>query len=69
MDVAVQGLDTDATLERLPRSQVLALPVSFATQASNRLRERQPLARVLAIGPALSYAQVVTSSATWWTPC
>ncbi|MBE2236138.1 MAG: radical SAM protein [Anaerolinea sp.] len=63
LDAAAQGLDTDATLERLPRSQVLALPVSFATQAAdraflNRLRERQPLARVLAIGPALSYAQV-----------
>ncbi|HNU06093.1 MAG TPA: hypothetical protein PKL67_18315, partial [Anaerolineae bacterium] len=63
LDAASQGLDADATLERLPHSQVLALPVSYATQAAdraflNRLRERQPLARVLAIGPALSYAQV-----------
>lgn len=63
LDAVAQELDADATLERLPRSEVLALPVSYATQAAdraflNRLRERQPLARVLAIGPALSYAQV-----------
>ena len=63
LDAVAQGLDADAVLERLPRSDVLVLPVSYGTQAAdraflNRLRERQPLARVLAIGPALSYAQV-----------
>ncbi len=63
LDAVAQGLDADAVLERLPKSDVLVLPVSYGTQAAdraflNRLRERQPLARVLAIGPALSYAQV-----------
>lgn len=63
LDAVAQGLDADGVLERLPRSDVLVLPVSYGTQAAdraflNRLRERQPLARVLAIGPALSYAQV-----------
>ena len=63
LDAVAQGLDADATLQHLPKSDVLVLPVSYGTQAAdraflNRLRERQPLARVLAIGPALSYAQV-----------
>jgi radical SAM superfamily enzyme YgiQ (UPF0313 family) len=63
LDAVAQGLDADAVLERLPKSDLLVLPVSYGTQAAdraflNRLRERQPLARVLAIGPALSYAQV-----------
>ncbi len=63
LDAVALGLDADATLERLPRCDVLVLPVSYGTQAAdraflNRLRERKPLARVLAIGPALSYAQV-----------
>ncbi len=63
LDAVHLGLDADATLQRLPRSDLLVLPVSYGTQAAdraflNRLRERQPLARVLAIGPALSYAQV-----------
>ncbi len=63
LDAVALGMDADAALERLPRSDVLVLPVSYGTQAAdrvflNRLRERKPLARVLAIGPALSYAQV-----------
>jgi anaerobic magnesium-protoporphyrin IX monomethyl ester cyclase len=63
LDAVALGLDADAALDRLPRSDVLVLPVSYGTQAAdraflNRLRERQPLAKVLAIGPALSYAQV-----------
>jgi radical SAM superfamily enzyme YgiQ (UPF0313 family) len=63
LDAGALGLDADATLERLPRCDVLVLPVSYGTQAAdraflNRLRERKPLAKVLAIGPALSYAQV-----------
>lgn len=63
LDAVALGLDADAALERLPRSDVLVLPVSYGTQAAdraflNRLRERKPLARVLAVGPALSYAQV-----------
>ena len=63
LDAVALGLDTDATLERLPRSDLLVLPVSYGTQAAdraflNRLRERKPMTQVLAIGPALSYAQV-----------
>lgn len=63
LDAVALGMGAEATLERLPRSDLLVLPVSFGTQAAdraflNRLRERQPMARVLAIGPALSYAQV-----------
>lgn len=63
LDAAVRGLDADATLDALPRSDVLVLPVSYGTQAAdraflNRLRERKPLAKVLAIGPSLTYAQV-----------
>lgn len=63
LDAVALGLDADATLERLPRSDLLVLPVSYATQAAdrtflNRLRERKPMSQVLAIGPALSYAQV-----------
>jgi radical SAM superfamily enzyme YgiQ (UPF0313 family) len=63
LDAVASGLDAEAVLERLPKSDLLVLPVSYGTQAAdraflNRLRERQPLARVLAIGPALSYAQV-----------
>lgn len=63
LDAVALGLDADATLERLPRSHLLVLPVSYGTQAAdraflNRLRERKPTAQVLAIGPALSYAQV-----------
>jgi anaerobic magnesium-protoporphyrin IX monomethyl ester cyclase len=63
LDAVAQGLDAEAVLDGLPRCDVLVLPVSYGTQAAdraflNRLRERRPLARVLAIGPALSYAQV-----------
>ncbi len=63
LDAVALKLDADALLARLPKSELLVLPVSYATQAAdraflNRLREQKPLARVLAIGPALSYAQV-----------
>jgi anaerobic magnesium-protoporphyrin IX monomethyl ester cyclase len=63
LDAVNQGLDADATLERVPRSDLLVLPVSYGTQAAdraflNRLREQKPLSKVLAVGPALSYAQV-----------
>ncbi len=63
LDAVHQGLDTDATLDRVPQSDLLVLPVSYGTQAAdraflNRLREQKPLSKVLAIGPALSYAQV-----------
>lgn len=63
LDAVALKLDADALLARLPRSELLVLPVSYATQAAdraflNRLREQKPLAKVLAIGPALSYAQV-----------
>lgn len=63
LDAVSLNLDADAVLARLPRSDLLVLPVSHATQAAdraflNRLREGKPTATVLAIGPALSYAQV-----------
>lgn len=63
LDAVAQGLDTGAVLEHLPKSDLVVLPVSYATQAAdraflNRLREHRPLVKVLAIGPALSYAQV-----------
>ncbi len=63
LDAVSLNLDADAVLARLPRSDLLVLPVSYATQAAdraflNRLREGKPTATVLAIGPALSYAQV-----------
>jgi radical SAM superfamily enzyme YgiQ (UPF0313 family) len=63
LDAVGRRLDADATLDLLPKNDLLVLPVSYATQAAdraflNRLRERQPLAKVLLIGPALSYAQV-----------
>lgn len=63
LDAVHQGLDADATLARVPRSDLLVLPVSYGTQAAdraflNRLREQKPLSKVLAVGPALSYAQV-----------
>jgi radical SAM superfamily enzyme YgiQ (UPF0313 family) len=63
LDAVHLGLAADATLERVPRNDLLVLPVSYGTQAAdrvflNRLREQKPLSKVLAIGPALSYAQV-----------
>jgi radical SAM superfamily enzyme YgiQ (UPF0313 family) len=63
LDAAVLGLDHDTTLRRLPRADVLVFPVSFATLAAdraflNRLRDVQPLAKVLVAGPALAYPQV-----------
>lgn len=63
LDAVALGLDADTTLARMPASDVVVLPVSYGTQAADRaflhrLRERKPLAKVLAIGPALTYAQV-----------
>lgn len=63
LDAVARGLDAAAVLEQLPAQGVLVLPVSYGTQAAdraflNRLRERKPLVKVLAIGPALTYAQV-----------
>lgn len=63
LDAVALGLDADATLAQLPASDVVVMPVSYGTQAADRaflhrLRERKPLAKVLAIGPALTYAQV-----------
>lgn len=63
MDAVAAGLNSEQTLDRLPPADVLILLVSFATLAAdraflNRLRERKPLLKVLAIGPALRYPQV-----------
>ena len=63
LDAVALGLDTEAVLDRLPDTDVLIVPVSYGTLAADRaflnlLRERKPLLKVLAIGPALSYQQV-----------
>lgn len=63
-DAQAAGLDIEQTLARLPAVDALVLPISYATVASdraflNRLREVKPLVKVLAIGPALRYPQVV----------
>lgn len=66
LDAVSMGLDSSAALERLPKADVLVLPVSFVTLAAdraflNRLRESRPLAKVIVIGPALAYPQVVNA--------
>jgi len=63
LDAVAFGLDTETVLDRLPDADVLVVPVSYGTLAADRaflnlLRERKPLLKVLAIGPALSYPQV-----------
>lgn len=63
LDAAALGLDFAQTLERMPAADLLVIPVSYGTLAADRaflneLRRRKPLLKVIAIGPALSYAQV-----------
>ncbi|MEA3336106.1 MAG: radical SAM protein [Chloroflexota bacterium] len=63
LDAVVRDLDPDTVIEQLPASELLVVTASFATLAAdraflNRLRERKPLSKVLAIGPALSFPQV-----------
>lgn len=63
LDAVARGMDAAQVLDQLPAQGVLVTPVSYGTQAAdraflNRLRERKPLLKVLAIGPALTYAQV-----------
>lgn len=63
LDAVALGQDTESVLGRLPDADLLIVPVSYGTLASDRaflnlLRERKPLLKVLAIGPALSYPQV-----------
>lgn len=63
VDAAALELSDDETIHRLPRADVLVMPVSYATLAAdraflNRLREHKPLISVVAIGPALLYPQV-----------
>ena len=63
LDAALLGLDARATLDLMPRADVVVLQVSHGTQAADRaflneLRRRKPLAKVLAVGPALSFPQV-----------
>ena len=63
LDAMALGLDAETTLARLPKADILVLPVSYGTLAADRvflnlLREHMPLQKVLAIGPALSYPQV-----------
>jgi radical SAM superfamily enzyme YgiQ (UPF0313 family) len=63
LDAVAAGLGVDATIDRLPAAEIMVLPVSYETLAAdrvflNRLRERKPLLKVLAIGPALRYPQV-----------
>ncbi len=63
LDAIALGLNAEAVLAHLPQADVLILPVSYGTLAAERaflnlLRERKPLLKVLAIGPALRYPQV-----------
>lgn len=63
LDAVAAGLGVDETIDRLPAAEVMVLPVSYETLAAdraflNRLRERKPLLKVLAIGPALRFPQV-----------
>lgn len=63
LDAAALGLDAEQTLNRLPPADLLVTPVSFGTLAADRaflheLRQRKPLLKVIAVGPALSYPQV-----------
>ena len=63
LDAVGLGLDAAHTLDTLPATDLLVLPVSYGTLATDRaflneLRLRKPLLKVLAIGPSLSYRQV-----------
>lgn len=63
LDAAALGLNAAQTLNGLPATDLLVLPVSYGTLAADRaflneLRLRKPLLKVLAIGPSLSYRQV-----------
>jgi len=63
LDAVARSMDAPQALDQLPAQGMLAMPVSYGTQAAdraflNRLRERKPLLKVLAIGPALTYTQV-----------
>lgn len=63
LDAVALGLDAETLIARLPKTDLLILPVSYGTLAADRaflnlLRERKPLLKVLAIGPALRFTQV-----------